>query len=166
MSTATHKPHHHPKTSASVVFIQKIAPVAQQVSRQWHVPASVLIAQAALESGWGQHVKGNAYFGIKGHAPSGATVNFATTEFVKGKKTSTHDNFRAYKDFADAANDYGRFLASNPRYAAAFKTGDADSFVDVLQKAGYATDPQYAKKLKSIIHHNKLTQYDVAGPKT
>jgi type VI secretion system secreted protein VgrG len=122
---------------------------------------SILIAQAALESGWGRHVKDNAYFGIKSHNTTGSTTSFATTEFLNGKKVSTSDTFRAYKDFNEAALDYGNFLTSNKRYKDAFSyKNNPEKFADKLQSAGYATDPQYAKKLKLIISKYNLNEYD------
>lgn len=122
---------------------------------------SIIIAQAALESGWGRHVKDNAYFGIKAHNTSGTTTSFKTTEFVNGKKIPTSDTFRAYKNFNEAAQGYGQFLTSNPRYKSAFAyKNNPEKFADQLQVAGYATDPQYAKKLKTIISTYYLYEYD------
>ena len=122
-------------------------PSAKKVKLDWGVPVAICIAQAALESGWGKSVKGNAYFGIKGKSPSGATTTFTTTEFEKGKKITIQDSFRAYKDFAESADDYGRMLKSNSRYAGCFAhSNDPLKFADALQAAGYATDPNYAKR--------------------
>lgn len=87
---------------------------------KYRAPVSILIAQAALESGWGRHVKGNAYFGIKSHHSKGSTTSFTTTEFVNGKKTTLTDSFRAYANFGESAEDYGKFLTTNPRYKPAF----------------------------------------------
>jgi flagellar protein FlgJ len=121
----------------------------------------VLIAQSAQETGWGRHVVHNAYFGIKGHSPDGGSVDFKTTEVINGKVVHETDTFRAYTDFADAADDYGRLLSQNSRYSKAFlfKT-DPDRFVHEIAKAGYATDPTYAQSLISIIHSHGLAQYD------
>ena len=69
-------------------FIQKALPAARKVKTAWKVPVSICIAQAAHESAWGQIVKNNAYFGIKGKSPTGATTSFTTTEFVGGKKVT------------------------------------------------------------------------------
>lgn len=128
---------------------------------KYRVPVSILIAQAALESGWGRHVKGNAYFGIKSHNSKGSTTSFTTTEFINGKKTTLTDSFRAYANFGESAEDYGKFLTTNPRYKPAFaQTKDPLKFADALQSAGYATDPKYALKLRSIITTYYLTDYD------
>lgn len=142
-------------------FIAMALPAAKAVMTKWKIPASVMIAQSAQETGWGRSVKGNAYFGIKGKSPSGASVDFGTHEVTGGQSVAITDSFRAYKDFDEAADDYGAFLNGNPRYAAAFKPGiDANAFIDAMAAAGYATDPDYAKKLKAIIRVYDLGQYD------
>lgn len=142
-------------------FINKTLADAKLIKAKYRIPVSVLIAQAALESGWGRHVKGNAYFGIKSHGTSGATTQFKTTEFINGNATSLSDSFRAYASFKEAAGDYGKFLTTNPRYKAAFLyTSDPLKFADQLQLAGYATDPRYATKLKTIITTYNLSEYD------
>ena len=136
-------------------------PAAKKVMASWGVPASVLIAQSAQETGWGCRVVNNAYFGIKGKSPDGSTVNFATTEVINGKVIHISDSFRAYTSFADAADDYGRFLSTNPRYATAFHfKNNPEKFVQEMAKAGYATDPNYAKSIIGIIHSHDLAQYD------
>jgi type VI secretion system secreted protein VgrG len=133
-------------------FIEFAAKGADAVEAQFAIPAPVVIAQAALETGWGTHVKGNAYFGIKGIADSGKSVTAVTHEFENGKRTQVIDEFRAYNNFEEAAIDYGRFLSTNPRYAKAFDFSDDPlRFADEVARAGYATDPEYASKLKSIL---------------
>ncbi|HZD49985.1 MAG TPA: glucosaminidase domain-containing protein [Silvibacterium sp.] len=143
-------------------FVNKALPAARKVKEQWNVPVSVLLAQAAIESAWGKHVKGNAYFGIKGKSRSGASTKFATTEFINNKKVGIEDEFRAYADFEEAADDYGRFLNENPRYRGAFDhTQDPAKFAKHIAKAGYATDPEYHTKIVSIIRRFSFDQYDV-----
>jgi hypothetical protein len=150
-----------PRPAHVDAFIQKLLPSAKKVKANWRVPVSIVIAQGALESGWGQKVVGNAYFGIKGKSPSGSSTTFATTEFVNGKKIGITDTFRAYKDIDEAADDYGRMLAQNPRFAACFAyASDPLKFADQLQANGYATDPTYASKLKSIITGYRLLEFD------
>ena len=142
-------------------FIDMALPAAGMVKTQWGVPVSVIIAQSAHESAWGQRVVRNAYFGIKGRSASGAGTTFATTEVINGKVVHLKDQFRAYRSYADSADDYGRFLNQNARYRSAFSyKNDPLKFVDEIAKAGYATDPQYAAKLKSIIIKYGLTRYD------
>ncbi len=142
-------------------FIATILPSARKANESWGVPISVLIAQSAQETGWGVHVTDNAYFGIKGKSPSGDSTTFTTHEVVNGKSVKIDDSFRAYKDIDEAADDYGRFLAENPRYDGCFLYKDKpEKFVAALAAAGYATDPLYATKLLNIIRHYNLTEYD------
>ena len=142
-------------------FILVNLPAARKVKADWQIPVSITLAQAALESGWGRNVKGNAYFGIKGKAPDGSSTSFGTTEFVNGERVSNTQTFRAYENFAEAADDYGAFLNSNRQFAPCFTVKDDPlAFADKLQQGGYATAPNYAKELKSIIISNDLLQYD------
>ena len=160
------KPHHRTHSYPPYVtnFIATLVPIAKAVKTKWGTPVAVLVAQGALESSWGRHVKGNAYFGIKGHSASGQSVSFGTHEEVGGKLVAITDDFRAYASMADAADDYGRFLKTNPRYAGCFAfTDQPDLFVDRLAAAGYATDSGYADKIKTIIRVHKLAQYDQAA---
>jgi len=143
-------------------FISMALPFARKVKKDWKVPIGALISQSAQETGWGQHVKGNAYFGIKGKSPSGASTTFTTHEVVDGKNIKIDDAFRAYKDFGESADDYGRFLNSNPRYSGCFLyPNDPEKFVVVLAAAGYATDPSYATNLTKIIRKYGLASYDL-----
>jgi flagellar protein FlgJ len=153
---ATHSP--PPYVSA---FINMALPVARNVKTKWGVPIAVTIAQSAQETGWGRKVVHNAFFGIKGHAPDGSSTKFGTTEVVNGKVIHIQAQFRAYTDYADAADDYGRLLSGDSRYQGAFAYKHAPlKFVEEIARAGYATDPNYAKDLKSIISSNHLDQYD------
>jgi flagellum-specific peptidoglycan hydrolase FlgJ len=150
-----------PRPSNVITFIKKTLPAAKKVKAKYKIPVSVLIAQAALESGWGRHVKDNAYFGIKAHRTTGGTTSFTTTEYINGKKVTMTDSFRSYKNFDEAAEDYGKFLTTNPRYKPAFAHSHQPLiFCDKLQAAGYATDPRYATKLRSIITNYYLNEYD------
>ncbi len=109
----------------------------------------------------GRHVKDNAYFGIKSHESKSAVTSFTTTEFINGKKVTMKDSFRAYASFDEVAEDYGKFLTTNSRYKSAFAhSNDPYKFANILQSSGYATDPQYAKKLQSIISTYYLDDYD------
>jgi hypothetical protein len=142
-------------------FVAKMAPTAQAVGRKWNLPPSVIIAQAALETGWGQAVKGNAYFGIKQGTSSDEAIAFTTHEVIDGQKVTLVDRFRTYQSAQDATKAYAQFLHDTPRYQEALRnTSDPATFVEALQKAGYATDPQYAEKVKQIIHRYQLTAYD------
>ncbi|QKJ85701.1 Type IV secretion protein Rhs [Paramixta manurensis] len=142
-------------------FIDDNLEAAKKTQADWGVPVSVTLAQSAQETGWGKHVKNNAWFGIKGKSPMGNSSAFKTSEVIDGKRISITDNFRAYKDYAESADDYGRFLNGNPRYKAAFDhLTEPNRFVDEVAKAGYATDPNYARSLKGIISSQHLTDFD------
>jgi flagellum-specific peptidoglycan hydrolase FlgJ len=122
-------------------FIAEIAHTAQAIGRKWKIPPSVIIAQAVLETGWGQAVKGNAYFGIKQGASAGGALAFTTHEVIDGQVVTRVDRFRTYRSLQDASNAYGQFLHETPRYKEALKTSDPAKFTEELQQAGYATDP-------------------------
>ncbi|HEX7111065.1 MAG TPA: flagellar assembly peptidoglycan hydrolase FlgJ, partial [Mizugakiibacter sp.] len=147
--------------SGPKAFVQALAPYAQAAAKQLGVSARALLAQAALETGWGQHMPQHAdgrasfnLFGIKaGERWSGAKVNVPTVEFENGIAVRRQDSFRAYASPAEAFADYARLLNGSPRYAAALGRGDdVAGFAQALQSAGYATDPDYAAKLRAIAH--------------
>lgn len=140
-------------------FVKAVLPHAERAARALGVPARVLVAQAALETGWGKHaIKGADgkssfnFFGIKSDTRwSGDKASTTTTEFVDGSEQRQQADFRSYDSAGDAFDDYVDFLKSNPRYAQALHHGgSASQFVHGLQKAGYATDPAYAQKILSI----------------
>lgn len=143
--------------SSPEAFVQSIWPHAQKAAAELGVPAKALVAQAALETGWGRRLAGekgvtsNNLFGIKaGSRWSGDSVNAATHEYVNGVRQNERARFRAYASPADSFADYTRLLG-NDRYAAARGTGDdTHRFASALQRAGYATDPRYAAKLTAI----------------
>lgn len=129
---------------------------------------SVKMAQAALETGWGASVKGNNMFGIKGlgnKSPywKGAVVNTSTREVINGVSGQYNLNFRAYETVADSIRDHTYFLQQNSRYAAAgvFTAKTPEEQCKALQRAGYATDPNYANSLIAIINSNNLKRLDV-----
>jgi len=125
-----------------------------------------MLAQAALETGWGKseprRVDGSPsynVFGIKaGRNWQGPVVEATTTEYVDGVAQKQVERFRAYGSYAEAFRDYAGVLTSNPRYAAIVSARDAATFANGLQKAGYATDPAYAGKLQRIIGGDTLRQ--------
>jgi flagellar protein FlgJ len=138
-----------------------LAQAAQDCQRKTGIPASITLAQAALESGWGARALGNNLFGIKADRSwTGPTVDFRTTEHLGGKDVKLTDRFRAYASYAESMVDHGQFLLKNPRYAACFKEITGAGWARALQAAGYATDPDYAKKLQDIIRTRNLAFYD------
>ncbi|MBI4292043.1 MAG: flagellar assembly peptidoglycan hydrolase FlgJ [Betaproteobacteria bacterium] len=141
-------------------FVDKIGPHALAASRETGIPARFIVAQAALESGWGRSEIRAAdgapsynLFGIKaGRGWSGNTVDTATTEYVNGAMVKTTEKFRAYGSYAEAFQDYARLLRSSGRYSEALASGDDPfKFAQGLQKGGYATDPRYAEKIARVI---------------
>ena len=120
-----------------------------------------MVAQAAHESGWGQHEIRNAdgsashnLFGIKAGAGwKGAVAEVTTTEYVNGAAQKVTAKFRAYASYADSFNDYAKLMKDSPRYSPVLASaGSAQGFAQGLQHAGYATDPAYADKLTRVIN--------------
>ncbi|MBX9849187.1 MAG: flagellar assembly peptidoglycan hydrolase FlgJ [Rhodocyclaceae bacterium] len=140
-------------------FVARVRPYALAVEQQSGIPAHFMVAQAALETGWGRAEPRFAdgrtsfnLFGIKaGRNWQGATVEASTTEYVDGQAQRQTERFRAYNSYAEAFSDYARLLTTSPRYSQVIGTSDGASFARALQSAGYATDPQYAAKLERII---------------
>jgi flagellar protein FlgJ len=145
-------------------FVSRVWPHAIEVSRATGIPAHFMVAQAALETGWGKSEPRLAdgrpsfnLFGLKaGRSWSGAVAEAQTTEFVDGVAQRQTERFRAYGSYAEAFRDYASLLLSSKRYAGVVGTQDAATFARGLQQAGYATDPMYAAKLERIIGGNTL----------
>jgi flagellar protein FlgJ len=135
-------------------FISSLMPHAEAAARELGVDPRNLIAQAALETGWGRSKPGDSHnlFGIKaGGSWNGASVQANTEEFAAGTASRVDANFRAYGSSRESVEDYVRLIRDNPRYAGALNTGsDVQSFANALQRGGYATDPDYARKLVSV----------------
>ncbi|HTD05385.1 flagellar assembly peptidoglycan hydrolase FlgJ [Undibacterium sp.] len=141
-------------------FQNKLQDDAEIASQETGIPAKFMIGQAALESGWGKKeikaLDGSASHNIFGMKATkgwkGKTVDAVTTEYVNGVAHKKVEKFKAYDSYSDAFKDYAKLLTSNPRYENVIANAkDATSFAYGLQKAGYATDPQYANKLSKII---------------
>ena len=140
-------------------FVNRLWASAGEASRSTGIPAHFMIAQAALETGWGRAELRFAdgtptynLFGIKaGRGWQGAVAEATTTEYANGVAQKTVERFRAYSSYAEAFRDYASLLTGNPRYATVLNRQDAAGFARGLQQAGYATDPMYAEKLTRII---------------
>jgi flagellar protein FlgJ len=165
-----------PQTAAHshvMEFQARLMPYAQQASQATGIPALFMLGQAALESGWGKRELRGAdgspsynLFGVKAGANwKGPVVESVTTEYVDGAARKSVEKFRAYSSYADAFGDYANLLRGNPRYAQVLAQAvqgiDAESFAQGLQRAGYATDPNYADKLSQII---RTTQWSGEAP--
>lgn len=147
-----------PATPAQrAAFISQVWPQATQAAQQLGVHPLGLVAQAALESNWGQSMpksaggtSSNNLFGIKaGSSWSGPAVSAATQEYSGGALRASSASFRAYASTGESFQDYVALLRSNPRYSAAVASAGAGvgAFAGALQRAGYATDPDYASKV-------------------
>ena len=134
-------------------FIAAYTPIAKEVAEDLGVSYKIVLAQAALESGWGKSVKGNGLMGIKSHGEAGG-VDVVTHEIVNGKKVKITDSFRQYDTPEDSIRGYGSFLKANSRYRHFLRAGaeHEDAQLSALQSSGYATDPVYVQKLKNIMN--------------
>ncbi|HHL4082990.1 flagellar assembly peptidoglycan hydrolase FlgJ [Burkholderia sola] len=141
-------------------FVDRLAAPAQAASATTGIPARFIVGQAALESGWGKReiraTDGSTsynVFGIKANKGwTGRTVSALTTEYVNGTPRRVVAKFRAYDSYEHAMTDYANLLKNNPRYAGVLSASrSVEGFAHGMQKAGYATDPNYAKKLISIM---------------
>lgn len=149
-------PHAH-----QVAFVNKLSDAAAQVERSTGIPAGYMIGQAGHETGWGRHEirhKGGApsfnLFGIKATGNwTGKVAEVTTTEYVNGVAEKKVAKFRAYSSYEESFKDYARLIGDSPRYAKAkLQTSSPQAFASGLQKAGYATDPDYAAKLSRAIN--------------
>jgi len=141
-------------------FVQSLEPLARSAGQRLGVAPDTLIAQAALETGWGRSLPTGAggastsnLFGIKAGAGwQGPTVTASTTEYLQGAPVSTPASFRSYGTASRSVSDYVSLLSNNPRYAGALGAGsDVQAFASGLQRGGYATDPDYANKLAATL---------------
>ncbi|WP_049721825.1 flagellar assembly peptidoglycan hydrolase FlgJ [Gilvimarinus polysaccharolyticus] len=144
-------------------FIDAIKPYATWAAQTLGVAPEALMAQAALETGWGKHLvrdeTGSSFnlFNIKaGKGWAGESVTVNTTEYIEGEAQSVDAPFRRYGSLQDSFADYVA-LMQKPRYQKALAQGtDAHGYVEQLQKAGYATDPHYADKIKAIMQRENF----------
>jgi flagellum-specific peptidoglycan hydrolase FlgJ len=144
-------------------FAMAVGP-AQASQKETGVPASVTLAQAILESGWGDNHMGDAcnYFGIKAQ-PGEPSVTMRTREVEGGQSVNVDAAFRRFASREECFAAHGHFLRDNSRYAKAFQATDGETFARAIAAAGYATDPNYADLLVEIIRENNLTQYDTGA---
>lgn len=147
----------------SKAFLAQLSLPAQLASQQSGVPHHLILAQAALESGWGQRQirRENGepsynLFGVKASGNwKGPVTEITTTEYENGEAKKVKAKFRVYSSYLEALSDYVGLLTRNPRYAAVTTAASAEQGAQALQDAGYATDPHYARKLTNMIQQMK-----------
>ena len=152
-----------PLSGDSKDFLAQLSLPAKLASQQSGVPHHLILAQAALESGWGQRQirreNGEPSFNIFGVKASGGwkgpTTEITTTEYENGEAKKVKAKFRVYSSYLEALSDYVGLISRNPRYAAVTAAATAEQGAQALQNAGYATDPNYARKLTSMIQQLK-----------
>ncbi|HOY23716.1 MAG TPA: flagellar assembly peptidoglycan hydrolase FlgJ [Cellvibrio sp.] len=145
-------------------FLTKMKPHAEKAAAELNVGTDVLLAQAALETGWGKHLihdtQGNNsfnIFNIKATGWQGKSVNVNTLENRQGVTQQERASFRQYDDYAQSFADYVALIKNNTRYKDALAAGgNSPAYADALQKAGYATDPKYADKIKSLLNSDSI----------
>jgi len=138
-------------------FLKNTYNAALAAQNKYGIPALAMIAQSAQETGWGSTIVGNMYFGIKaGTSWTGKKQLLWTHEYINGVYTRVQAWFRAYDSPAESFDDYAHFISSNPRYSTALQyTNDSVAYIQEVAKAGYATDPNYADSIISIINSIK-----------
>ncbi|WP_296934707.1 flagellar assembly peptidoglycan hydrolase FlgJ [uncultured Marinobacter sp.] len=146
-------------------FVTELLPMAERVARDSGIDPKLMVAQAALETGWGRHmIRGEQgepsfnLFGIKADSRwQGDAVSITTTEYREGLPMKEQASFRAYQDYESSFRDYVSFLESNPRYREVLSVADQpEVFAEKLQEAGYATDPNYGSKIRQIMNRDSL----------
>jgi flagellar protein FlgJ len=154
-------------------FVRTLEPLAQSAGQSLGVAPDTLIAQAALETGWGRSMPTDSngrsssnLFGVKaGDSWRGAAMQANTTEYDQGTPSTTRAAFRSYGDASQSMGDYVSLLQTSPRYAGALGAGsDVHAFANGLQRGGYATDPNYVNKLVATVA--TLRQLRAAGLKS
>jgi len=156
-----------PATLSQTGFVDRHTQAAIRIEKETGIPASYMVGQAGHETGWGQHeikLRGGKpsynLFGIKaGPGWKGKVAEVTTTEYVNGIEQKKVAKFRAYESYDESFRDYAKLITESPRYAKVTEqTGSALAFATSLQKAGYATDPQYAAKLSRAIETTQRLQ--------
>jgi flagellar protein FlgJ len=179
---AANSPAAGPITSAEQ-FVQQLQPYAEQAAKELGVEPKAIMAQAALETGWGKSLiktrEGDSSFNVfnikADKSWQGQQAKVTTLEYNQGTVQKVNAGFRAYGSFKESFKDYVDFIKSNPRYQQALKqAGNTQRYMQELQQAGYATDPRYAEKVMNIYQSSaidgmgvgKATVPDVASAST
>lgn len=145
-------------------FVQQLLPAARKAASLLGIEAKVLIAQAALETGWGKHIPASTtaasshnHFGVKAGANwDGPVTEHTTNEFLGGKMRKVVASFRAYGSAEESVADYVKLISQSARYGDAIKSSNSGDYLRALQNGGYATDPHYADKVQSVMGSQEL----------
>jgi peptidoglycan hydrolase FlgJ len=146
-------------------FVHRMLPPIRRIAASLGVDPRGILAQAALETGWGQRVprhadgsSSNNLFGVKaGDEWTGARASADSMEVVNGVAIPRRTTFRAYASIEESVNDFANLLKSSPRYRDVIAAGgNADAYIASMGKSGYATDPEYGNKLNQILHSDTL----------
>ena len=153
-------------------FVESLLPLAEEMAPEMGIDPRVLLAQAALETGWGKYITADPQsgessynlFNIKaGSAWKGDTVAVSTLEYRNGIPEREIANFRAYGSYAQSFIDYAQFLKNSSRYQQALEQADnPERYLQELQAAGYATDPEYANKITRIMGGDVIAQLNIS----
>lgn len=154
-------------------FVMMLKPHAEKAAAELNINPDVLIAQVALETGWGKHVIHNKQgensfnlFNIKaGSQWQGDKVNVSTLEYRDGIAANEKADFRKYTNYADSFSDYVQLMKNSSRYEQVLQKGnDSAAYAEALQSAGYATDPEYAQKIKRLLNSDAIKSLDSLNP--
>lgn len=142
-------------------FIERVNKIAQEGYKEYGILPSLTIAQSILESAWGKsHIRNNIFGIKKGSSWKGKTRLVTTTEYIGGRKVVIKDEFRVYDSIEDSIRDYLKLIGQLSRYRPVRKAKDYKEACYKVYESGYATDPNYSKKLIKIIEENSLYRYD------
>jgi flagellar rod assembly protein/muramidase FlgJ len=154
-----------PGSAQQQQFVRQLLPAAKMVASKMGLSPVALIAQAALETGWGKHMmssgnnaSSNNLFGVKaGSRWAGQKVSANSLEYQQGKPVMQHSSFRSYTSIVQSMQDYANLITGSDRYQQARAVAhDPDAYFEALQSAGYATDPNYAQKLKQVLRSDAM----------
>ncbi len=155
-----HAPRQNKGFDSPADFVKQLYPAARKAASKLGVKAEVLLAQSALETGWGASIArdgqgdSNNLFGIKADRSwSGPVTWNRTLEYSEGAARREHARFRRYESYQASFDDYVKFLQANPRYQKALHAAaDSEQYVNELQAAGYATDPDYGRRINGVLN--------------
>jgi len=159
MTKTEEKPKHSGTFDNHQEFMKAVFPLAQKIGEEIGLDPRLILAQSAVETGWGSVVKGNSFFGVKSHGANVPSIKFKTQEEVNGERVKITDSFRAYDSLEDSIEGYGKFLMDNPRYAKYLAADTLEDAAKELQKSGYATASNYGSTVLSIAKGPLLTNY-------